>query len=95
MLYIKEDIISSSTYYFCTGKSVSKDMENIKDIIDDSVTFKEEVGRNETISNKIQTIISLCKDNLEAVIEKKIIFQVKENLIIGWAMMDSKKINEP
>ena len=68
MLYIKEDIISSSTYYFCTGKSVSKDMENIKDIIDDSVTFKEEVGRNETISNKIQTIISLCKENLEAVI---------------------------
>ena len=46
MLYIKKDILSSSTYFFITGKSVSNDMEHIKERISDFRAFKEEVGRN-------------------------------------------------
>ena len=32
MLYIKEDILASRPYSFITGKSVSKEMEHIKEI---------------------------------------------------------------
>ena len=42
MLYIERDIIASSTYYFCTGKSVSKDIEDITKIIAELKVFKEE-----------------------------------------------------
>ena len=40
MLYIKIDIIESRTYSFCTGKSVSKYIENIKDRIAEFKMFK-------------------------------------------------------
>ena len=40
MLYIKRDILASSTYSFCNGKSVSKDIENIKEIIAEFKVFK-------------------------------------------------------
>ena len=46
MLYIKKDILASSTYYFITGKSVSKEMEHIKERIADFIDFKEELGMN-------------------------------------------------
>ena len=68
MLYIRKDILASSTYSFCTDKSVSKDIENIKERIADFGAFKEEVGMNQMICNKIQTIISLWKEDLENVI---------------------------
>ena len=68
MLYIKKDIIASSTYYFSTGKSVSKDTEHIKERIADFGSFKEEVGMNKIICNKIQTSISLWKEYLETLI---------------------------
>ena len=46
MLYIKKDILASITNYFITGKSVSKDIEHIKDIIVYFRYFKEVVRRN-------------------------------------------------
>ena len=55
---------------FCTGKSVSKDIEHIKDIIAGSAVFKEGFGRNEIRCNNIQKIISLWKDYLETFIFK-------------------------
>ena len=55
--FLKKDILASITYYFCTGKSVSKEMENIKERIADFTAFKEELGRNEIICNNIQTSI--------------------------------------
>ena len=68
-------------------------MEHIKEWIADFVYFKEEVGRNEIICNKIQTSISLWKEDLETVIEKnENKFPGEKNLIIGWAMMGSKKL---
>ena len=42
MLYILKKIPEVITYYFITGKSVSKDMEHIKEIIAVFGTFKEE-----------------------------------------------------
>ena len=33
MLYISKDILTFRTYYFITGKSVSKEMEHIKERI--------------------------------------------------------------
>ena len=59
MIYIEKDIIASSTYYFITGKPVSKDMEHIKERIADFTSFKEEVEINEIICNKIQRIWKL------------------------------------
>ena len=44
-------------------------MEHIKERIYDFGAFKEEVGMNEIICNKIQTSISLWKEYLETVIE--------------------------
>ena len=46
MLYINKYILSSRVYSFCTGKSVSKDIENVKEKLADFDVFKEEVGRN-------------------------------------------------
>ena len=57
MLYIKKDILESSTYSFITGKSVLKQIEHIKERISDSGAFKEEVGMNKIICNKIKTSI--------------------------------------
>ena len=42
----KIDILSYITYNFCTEKSVSKDIENIKEITSESKVFKEEFGKN-------------------------------------------------
>ena len=69
MLYIKIEILASSTCYFCTGVSVSKYIENIKEGIAEFKVFKEDLGRNETICNIIQIRISSRKDQLETVIE--------------------------
>ena len=44
-------------------------MEHIKERIADFRAFKEEVGMNKIICNKIQTSISLWKEYLETVIE--------------------------
>ena len=69
MLYIRKDILKLRTYYFITGKSVSKDMEHIKDRIADFRAFKEEARMKKITCNKIQTSISLRKEYLETVIE--------------------------
>ena len=69
MVYIKKEILASITYSFFTGKSVSKDIENIKERKVNSTVFKEEFGENEIICNKIQTSISLWKEHLEKFIE--------------------------
>ena len=57
MLYIRNEILALITYYFIIGKSVSKEMEHIKEIIADFRAFKEEVGMNEITRNKIKTSI--------------------------------------
>ena len=57
ILYNKKEILASNTYYFITGKSVSKQMEHIKERIADFRAFKEKVGMNERIYNKVQTSI--------------------------------------
>ena len=69
MLYIKNDNIVFSTYYFIIGNSVSKYMEHIKYRIGDFTPFNEEVVINEIICNKIKTIISLWKEDLDTVME--------------------------
>ena len=74
MVYIKKDILASSTYSFITGKSVSKENEPIKESISDFGAFEEEMGMNEMICNKIQISISLCKEDLETVTEKNDLF---------------------
>ena len=63
------NILAFSTYSFITGKLVSKEIEHIKYRIADFGAFKEEVGRNEMICNKIHTSISLWKEDLEILIE--------------------------
>ena len=70
MLYIRREIIASSTYYIITGKSISQENEHIKDSISDFRALKEELGRNKMICNKIQTIILLWKEDLKNMIEK-------------------------
>ena len=40
ILYIKREILASSTYSFCTGKPVSNYIENIKDRISEFKVFK-------------------------------------------------------
>ena len=57
MLYIKKENPAYSTYYFITWKTVSKKIEYIKKRIAGFGAFKEEVGMNEMICNKIQTSI--------------------------------------
>ena len=42
MLYIKRDILASSTYYFCTGKQLSKYIKNTKERISEFKLFREE-----------------------------------------------------
>ena len=69
MIYIRKDILAARTYYFITGKSISKDMEHIKERIADFGAFKEEARGIEITCKTIQTIISLCKEYLETMIE--------------------------
>ena len=59
-------------------------MEHIKERIAGFTAFKEKVGRNEIICNKIQTCILLWKEDLETVNEKNEIFcQAKTTNSIG------------
>ena len=69
MLYIRRYILAARTYRIITGKSLSKDMEHIKERIAYFGALKEEVGMKKIICNKIQTSISLRKEDLETVIE--------------------------
>ena len=55
--YIFKKNLESRTYYFITRKSASKEMEHIKERISEFGAFKEEVGMNKKICNKIQTSI--------------------------------------
>ena len=59
MLCLKKYIIASSTYFFISGKSVSKEIEYITERIADFGSFKEEVGMTKIICNKIQKSTSL------------------------------------
>ena len=61
IIYIRKEILSVRTYYFITGKSISKDMEHIKERIADFGAFKEEAKEIEITCNTIQTSISLWK----------------------------------
>ena len=68
MVYIRNDILSVRTYCFIRGKSISKDMEHIKERIADFISFKEEAGEIKMTCNTIQTSISLWKEYLENMI---------------------------
>ena len=68
MLYIRKEILAVRTYYFITGKSVSKDMEHIKERIADLRAFKEEARRIEITYNTIQTSVLLWKEYLKTAI---------------------------
>ena len=54
MIYIRKDILSARTHYFITGKSISKDMEHIKERIADFGAFKEEAKGIKITCNTIQ-----------------------------------------
>ena len=69
MLYIRKDIFAVRTYHFITGKSLSEDMEHIKERIADFRDFKEEARRIKITCNTIQTSISLWKEYLETMID--------------------------
>ena len=69
MIYIRKYILSVRTYCFITGKSISKDMEHIKERIADFRAFKREARGIEIRCNTIQTSISLWKEYLETKIE--------------------------
>ena len=69
MIYIRKDILSVRNHSFITGKSISNDMEHIKERIDDFGALKEEARGIEITCNTIQTIISLLKEYLETMIE--------------------------
>ena len=68
MVYIRKYILALRTYYFITGKSISKDTEHIKERIADFRAFKEEARGIEITCNTIQTSISLRKEYLETMI---------------------------
>ena len=67
VMYLKKNL-ASSIYYIIIGKSISKYIEHIKEGIADFRDFKEDVGMNEIIWNKIQTSISLWREDFETVI---------------------------
>ena len=69
MIYIRKEILAVRTYCFITGKSISKDMEHIKERIADFRAFKEDARGIKITCNTIQTSISLWKDYLETMIE--------------------------
>ena len=90
-LYIRKYILALRTYYFITGKSVSKDMEHIKERIADLGAFKEEVRMNKITCNKIQKSISLWKDYLETVIENNERLCSSETNSYYWLIFDGLK----
>ena len=91
MLYIRKDILELRTYHFITGKSVSKDMEHIKERIADLGAIKEEVGMNEIICNNIRTSISLQNQYLEIVIENIERLCSSETNSYYWLIFDELK----
>ena len=58
MIYIRKDVLSVRTHSFITGKSISKDMEHIKEIIANFGAFKEEAKEIEITCKTIQKSIS-------------------------------------
>ena len=90
-LYIKKYIPESNTCSFITGKSVSKDIEHIKERVSDFGSFKEEVGMNKIICNKIQTSISLWNEDLETVIENNEFLCSSETNSYYWLSFDRLK----
>ena len=91
ILYIRKDILALRTYYFITGKLVSKEMEHIKERIADFGAFKEEERMNEITCDKIQTNISLWKDYLETVIENNERLCSSETNSYYWLIFDGLK----
>ena len=58
-------------------------MKRIKERIADLTAFKEEVGRNEMICNKVHKVISLWKEYLENMIKRtKKTVQVEKLLLL-------------
>ena len=55
MFYIRKELLALGTYYFITGKSVSKQMEHIKQRIADFGAFKEQVRMNKITWDKIES----------------------------------------
>ena len=68
MLCIKQDILAYSKYSFIAGKSVSNEIEHIKERETNFRAFKEEVVGKIMICSNIQTSISLWREDLETVI---------------------------
>ena len=66
-------------------------MEHIKERIADFGDFKEEVGMNKIIYNKIQTSISLWKEDLETVIENNEGLCSSEKIACYWLSFDGLK----
>ena len=69
MVYIRKDILSVRTHSFITGKSISNDMEHIRERIADFGDFKDEARGIEITCDTIQSSISLWKEYLETMIE--------------------------
>ena len=92
MLYIKKDILAQRTYSLIKGKSVSKEMEYIKERIADLGAFKEEVVTNKIICNNIQTSISLWKEDLENVIDNNETLCSSERKYYYWLSFDGLKL---
>ena len=57
MIYIRKDILSVKTHSFITGKSISNDMEHIKERIADFGAFKNKAKGIERTCNTIQSSI--------------------------------------
>ena len=91
MLYIRKDILALRTYYFITGKSVSKDMEHIKERIAHFWAFKEETRMIKITCDTIQTSISLWKEYLETVKENNERLCSNEKNSYYWLSFDGIK----
>ena len=91
MLYIIKYVLALRTYSFITGKSVSKEMEHIKERLADFRDFKEEVGMKEIICNKMQKSISLWKEYLETLIENNERLCSSETKNYYWLRFDGIK----
>ena len=91
MIYIRKDILSVRIYCFITGKSISKDMEHIKEIIADFEAFKEEARGIEITRNTIQTSISLWREYLENMIENNEWLCSSESNSYYWLSLDGLK----
>ena len=75
------------------GSRYQNKNEHIKESIADFGTFKEEVGMNKMICNKIQTSTSLWKEYLETVIENNENLCSSETNSYNWLSFDGIKTN--